>query len=125
MQALVKEFMWKIVLIALIQSVFLALGQVFLKLALAKMGDFVWKWKFFVSQLTNWWWLGCGISFLTASLLWFYILKHFPFSIAYPMSSLSYVMGMLAAIFIFGEQVPLVRWLGILLILLGCVLIAR
>jgi drug/metabolite transporter (DMT)-like permease len=117
--------MWKIVPIALIQSVFLALGQVFLKLALAKMGDFAWKWKFLLSQLTNWWWLGCGLSFLVASLLWFYILKHFPFSIAYPMSSLSYVMGMLAAIFIFGEQVPLVRWLGILLILLGCVLIAR
>lgn len=117
--------MWKIIPIALIQSVFLSLGQVFLKLAMNKMGEFHLSWKMIVSQLTNWWWLGCGLSFLTATVLWMYILKHFPFSIAYPMSSLSYVMGMLAAVFIFGEQVPLARWIGILFILVGCILIAK
>jgi undecaprenyl phosphate-alpha-L-ara4N flippase subunit ArnE len=44
---------------------------------------------------------------------------------AYPMISLSYVFGMLAAIVFFHEEVPLVRWAGVALIMLGCVLIAK
>jgi undecaprenyl phosphate-alpha-L-ara4N flippase subunit ArnE len=32
---------------------------------------------------------------------------------------------MLAAVFIFHESIPLTRWLGVLLIMGGCVLIAR
>jgi undecaprenyl phosphate-alpha-L-ara4N flippase subunit ArnE len=54
-----------------------------------------------------------------------YIIKNFPLSMAYPMVSLSYVMGMLAAILFFHEQIPLVRWIGVFLILSGCVLIAK
>ena len=57
--------------------------------------------------------------------LWMYIIKHFPFSMAYPMVSLSYVMGMFAAIIFFHEQIPLIRWVGVFLILTGCVLIAK
>jgi undecaprenyl phosphate-alpha-L-ara4N flippase subunit ArnE len=44
---------------------------------------------------------------------------------AYPMISLSYVFGMLAAIFIFHESIPAARWIGVFLIMSGCVLIAR
>ena len=44
---------------------------------------------------------------------------------AYPMVSLSYVFGMFAAMLVFHEQVPTVRWLGVLLIMAGCVLIAK
>ena len=54
-----------------------------------------------------------------------YIIKNFPFSMAYPMVSLSYVMGMLAAMAFFHEQIPMVRWIGVFLILSGCVLIAK
>ena len=69
--------------------------------------------------------LACGINFLCSTALWFYIIKHFPLSMAYPMISLSYIFGMFAAIFIFHEQVPLIRWVGVLLIIAGCVLIAK
>ena len=44
---------------------------------------------------------------------------------AYPMVSLSYIFGMFAAILVFHEQVPLIRWAGVLLIMAGCVLIAK
>ena len=46
--------MWRIVPLALLQSVFLAGGQVLLKLALAASGPFKWSWAFFRAQLTNW-----------------------------------------------------------------------
>jgi undecaprenyl phosphate-alpha-L-ara4N flippase subunit ArnE len=44
---------------------------------------------------------------------------------AYPMISLSYVFGMLAAMFIFHETIPLTRWVGVALIILGCIFVAK
>lgn len=117
--------MWKIVPLALLQSVFLCGGQVLLKLGLAQSGPFHWSWSFFRAQLTNWWYLGCGVSFAVATVLWLYILKHFPFSIAYPLSSLSYLFGTLAALFVFHESVNWTQWVGVVLIMAGCALMVK
>jgi drug/metabolite transporter (DMT)-like permease len=115
----------RLLLISVIQSVLLCSGQVLLKFALQRMGEFSWTCRFFANQLTNWWFLGCGICYAAATILWFYIIKSFPFSMAYPMISLSYVLGMFAAILFFHEEVPLIRWAGVLLIITGCFLIAK
>ncbi|MBQ9892054.1 MAG: EamA family transporter [Bacteroidales bacterium] len=117
--------MWKLVPLAIIQSLFLCGGQVFLKLAMLASGPFSWTWKFFGRQLTNWWFLGCGVSFGVATVLWMYILKHYPFGIAYPLSCMSYAFGMIAAILIFKEQVVWTQWLGVFLVMSGCILIAK
>ena len=111
--------------LALLQSLLLTGGQVLLKYALARMLPFGWTRDFWRSVLLNWEFAACGICYAAATILWMYIIKKFPFSMAYPMISLSYVFGMLAAIFLFHEQVPLTRWVGVLLIMGGCVLIAR
>ena len=110
--------------LALLQSALLALGQVFLKFALGRMPPFAWTAAFFTSLLTNWQFALCGISFASAGVLWMYIVKHFPLSMAYPMVSLSYVFGMIAAIVFFHETVDLTKWLGVLLIMAGCILIS-
>jgi drug/metabolite transporter (DMT)-like permease len=75
------------------------------------------KWSFFGRLMINWWLLGTAVSYVSGTILWIYILKKFPLSAAYPMISVSYVFGMLAAIFIFHETVPPVRWIGVFLIL--------
>ena len=111
--------------IALIQSLLLCAGQVLVKLALSRIDRFEWSWRFVSSQLTNWWWLLCGISFVSAGVLWAYILRHYPFSQAYPLSSMAYVFGLLAAWLLFGEAIRPTTCLGILLIMAGCYLVAR
>ena len=111
--------------LAIIQAILLAGGQVLLKLALRAAGSFSWSTGFFASQLTNWWWLACGLSFFGAGVLWMYILRHYPFSQAYPLSSLAYVFGMLAALWIFDERISVTSWIGILLIMAGCYLVSR
>lgn len=83
------------------------------------------KWSFFGRLMINWWLLGTAVNYVSGTILWIYILKKFPLSAAYPMISVSYVFGMLAAIFIFHETVPPVRWIGVFLILSGCFLIAQ
>ena len=115
----------KLILLAIIQSIFLCGGQLFLKLALQAMGPVSRTWSFVFSQLTNWWWLACGAAYGSAAVLWMYILKHYPFSRAYPLISLSYVFGMIAAVLIFHETVPATRWIGVLLIMAGCYFVAQ
>lgn len=117
--------MWRVIFLAITQSMLLAAGQVCLKFALQKMHPFGWTRDFWLSLLLNWQFACCGLFFGAASLLWMYIVKHFPLSVAYPMVSITYIFGMLAAILFFHEQVSVWKWLGIGFIMIGCCLIAK
>ena len=117
--------MWRIIPFALVQSILLAAGQVFLKFAMARMAPFGWTKEFWGSLLVNWQFAACGISFAAASVLWMWMVKQFPLSVVYPMISLSYVFGMIAAIVFFHEDVSAMKWVGVVLIMAGCILIAR
>jgi undecaprenyl phosphate-alpha-L-ara4N flippase subunit ArnE len=104
----------------------LASGQVFFKFAVEKITKFQFSWAYFVnSVLTNWWLLISGICMTLAMVLWGYILKHFEFSVAYPITAFAYIFGVLAAVFIFHETVPITRWIGVALIVLGAFFIAK
>lgn len=111
--------------LAVMQSLLLSSGQVFLKLALERMEPFGWNWQFWGSVLTNWRLAVCGLLCGSGTALWFYIIRHFPFSMAYPMISLSYVFGVIAAMLVFHEEVSVTRWMGVLLIMAGCYFIAK
>lgn len=117
--------MWKIIPYSIVQSILLSGGQVFLKYALMKMPAFGWNRTFWSSLLVNWQFALSGMLFLAGSLLWMQILKVFPFSMAYPMISLSYVFGMIAAMWFFNETVTITKWFGVILIIAGCCLIAK
>lgn len=117
--------MWKILPFAIVQSALLAGGQVFLKLAMANMPPFSWTARFFGKLFVNWQFAACGLSFLGASLLWVYMLRMFPLSVVYPMASLCYVFGMIAALTVFHEDVSTVKWIGVALIMAGCCLIVK
>ncbi len=117
--------MWQVILLALTQSALLACGQVFLKFGLSRMQPFAWTSAFWESALLNWQFALSGILFGASSVLWMYIVKHYPLSVAYPMISLSYVFGLLAAIVFFHETVEMHKWLGVALIIGGCCLIAK
>jgi len=118
--------MIRTVLLTILQCFLLASGQVCFKFAVEKITKFQFSWTYFVnSVLTNWWLLISGICITVAMVLWGYILKHFEFSVAYPITACAYIFGVLAAIFIFQETVPATRWIGVALIVLGAFFIAK
>ncbi len=117
--------MWKLIALSVVQSLLLVTSQIFLKLAMERTGRFSFTWNFFREALLNWQLACSGISIAGATLLWVYILRHFEFSIAYPLISISYVWGILAASLIFHETIPLTRWCGTGLIILGVMLVAH
>lgn len=117
--------MWKIILYSLTQSLVLCGGQVFLKIGLSRMLPFGWNRAFWKSVFLNWQFAVCGVLFASAGLLWMYIVKHWPLSVVYPLVSMSYVFGLIAAFFVFHEQVALAKWIGVAFIVLGCFFVLR
>lgn len=67
-----------------------------------------------------------GLCFFgLSSIFWLVVLSRLPLSLVYPMVSVAYVLVAFASILFFKEQVGLVRWLGIIVIVFGVVLISR
>lgn len=113
----------RLLILCILQSILLAIGQIFLKYATKSMEAFGWNWECVRGILLNIPFALTGISFAVASLLWIYIVKHFPLSQAYPLNSLSYLFGLIAAVLILGEKVSAWGWIGVCLIMVGCMLV--
>jgi len=67
-----------------------------------------------------------GLSlFGFSSIIWLVVLSRLELSFVYPMVSVAYIIVTIASFFLFSEQVTLIRWLGILTICAGVILISR
>ena len=118
--------MWKIIPISLLQSLLLAAGQLVFKLALDKAAPYEGFKKLWGCLKRDWYmWHGCGILLIAATVLWAYILRHFPFSIAYPLSCISFLFGMLAGAWFLGEQLTFNKLLGTAIIMAGAFILAK
>ena len=69
-------------------------------------------------------WVALGISAFHLC-IWTRILRMTDLSLAYPISSLSYPLTMLAGMFIFHEKLSMQVWVGSLFIILGVILISN
>ena len=109
-----------------LQTASLAGGQVLLKLGMQNMPAFQWTWNYILHQVLLNGYLLIGVVLLIgANLYWLWLLKVYPFSVIYPLTSLGFVLGMLAGMLVFGESVSLVQWLGVAVIMAGCFMIAK
>jgi drug/metabolite transporter (DMT)-like permease len=59
------------------------------------------------------------------ALAWIMVLRRMDLSHAYPFLALNFVLIALVSRFVLGEEVPLLRWMGILVICGGILLVAR
>jgi undecaprenyl phosphate-alpha-L-ara4N flippase subunit ArnE len=117
--------MWRGILLVTIQCLFFAGGQIFLKLAMMRMPKFSFSGAFFGSLFTNGPLIASGLCMLTGTLMWMYVLRKFELSVVYPIMGISYIFGLLAAILVFHETVPLSRWIGVALIMAGVAFVAK
>jgi len=116
--------MIRLVILAIIQSIFLAGGQVLLKLAMAGIGEFSWTWSY-IKKILGWQFSLSVVTLLLAGVLYVHMLKNYDFSVAYPITSISYIFGMLGAAFILHETIPFMRWIGVVLIVAGVFFIIK
>lgn len=60
-----------------------------------------------------------------SSVFWLVVLSRLELSLVYPMVSVAYILVAIASWFLFKENVTLMRWLGIFVIVFGVFLISR
>ena len=115
-------------LILLFTSVtFAVIGQLLLKYATTKTGELhltkdtknslikIISNKFII--------LGVG-SYGLSALLWLIVLSKMDLSLAYPLVSSSYILVALASKIFFNEKISKLRWISIIIIMLGVILLS-
>lgn len=112
------------VLLMLLQTATLAFSQVALKLAMANL-KWEWSWSFIWHHvLLNAWMMFAILLMIAANLFWLWMLHKYDFSKVYPLTSLGFIFGILAGLFIFHEHVGFMQWIGVTMVITGCMFIA-
>ena len=117
------------VIILILTAIFLAvIGQILVKKGLNSLGhidfssglfrNYV---KIFLSPAV----LIGTFLYISSAFFWIYSLTKVDLSFAFPFLSLSYVLIILASWLLLGENIPLLRWIGVIVICIGVFLISR
>ncbi|MBQ8099874.1 MAG: EamA family transporter [Paludibacteraceae bacterium] len=118
--------MIRLILTAFIQAASMVGGQMLLKLGMQRIPAFSWTWHCILHDVLLNYWLIIGVILLVGTnLLWLYMLKIYPFSVIYPLTSIGFALGMIGGMLLFGESVVWTQWIGVVLIMGGCYLIVR
>ena len=88
-------------------------------------GAFELSWRYFRTVLTTWQLYVSGLLALSTVVLWAYLLKHNDLSFVYPLLSISYIISLFVGSFIFGETIPLTRWIGVVIVMIGVYFIIK
>jgi len=112
----------KITLLVLFNVLLLTSGQVLWKKGLIQAGGISLQnaWQVIFSPLIL---VGLAL-YVIATVIWFIVLSRADLSYVYPMQSIAYVIGVLAAWLIFSEVIPPTRWIGVLVIITGVALVS-
>lgn len=103
-------------------------GQILMKQGLTNLGGL--KITEILSQrivtvLTEWHVLAGVLLYAGSAILWLTILSKVDVSFAYPLIALGYIVTAILAKFYFNENITLIRWFGILLIIGGVFMVSR
>jgi len=81
--------------------------------------------EFAIRALSSpWLWLGI-VFYLLNFCLWIALLSRVDLSVAFPMSSLTYIIVPILAIIFLREHVSMMRWGGIIMIIIGITLTSK
>jgi drug/metabolite transporter (DMT)-like permease len=108
----------------LINIVLLTAGQTLWKIGLGSVG-FSLSFTGILKLLFNPFVFAGLAVYVAATVLWLYILSRAELSAAYPLQSLCYILAALIGLFVFKEDVSLMKWAGLVLISAGAFFVAR
>lgn len=107
-------------LLIFIPIILAAVGQLILKIGMNKLGAFN-LWRTFTNPTVI-----LGLFFYGASLiLWLMVLSKEKLSFVYPLVAFSYVVTVFMSKVVLKEPVPPLRWVGLFVIIIGILIIAK
>lgn len=111
--------------LVLVSVVLAAAGQLTFKAALNDIGELELSVQMFVDLLTNPTMLLGLVIFGSSMLLWLLALMKADLSFVYPFLSLAYFLVPLGGVVLFGEELTITRVVGVVVIVVGLLVIAR
>lgn len=113
----------------LLAVVFNTVAQLALKSGMNQIGHFTFHYTNIIPiawQVVTCPWIVLGVATYVGSMLvWLLVLSRSSVGIAYPMSSLGYITSAVAAYYFLGEDLSVVRLVGIFVILVGVYIVAK
>ena len=97
---------------------FSAAGQLLLKSGAQYLAGFG-RLEFLLAALRDIHVLSGIVAWIASTLCWLYVLRVAPLSRAYGLTSLTYVLVLMASVYLFGEQVRRLHVVGTVLIVVG------
>jgi len=116
--------------LVIICIIFGAIGQISMKTGMAQIGE-INDFRGFINLntifhiLTNVYVLLGLLLYAVSAFLWLGALSTLDVSFMYPLLSLAYVITAILAFVVLKENITLIRWVGIALVVAGCFLIVR
>jgi len=112
-----------------IDVLFAVTGQVMLKKSVSLQGEVAFSLRslfaFFINLLKDWHFWVALVCYGAAFLLWLIVLSRLKLSLAYPFTSLMYVLVLAASWYFFDERITPSHLIGAGLILAGILFITR
>lgn len=107
-----------------------SIGGILMKIGAKQVGhieihSFSQLFEFLFKLFTNVPSLGGVFLYFLSAVTWSYLLTKLDISLVQPILALTYVLTPILAIFILGDHIPAMRWVGILVIVLGVFIVAR
>lgn len=114
---------YKSIILCLVCSIFLAIGQFLFKMAALRFG-IIGSWKILLHEiLSNYWLLGALFLYACTSALWVYVLRVTPLSLAYAFTAVSYIIVPAVGWIVFKESFSVQVILGMGFVIVGITLI--
>jgi drug/metabolite transporter (DMT)-like permease len=117
-----KSRFWHPYLQLSISVVLTATAQVFLKMGVDTRFDAPW---YALSNLFSPWILAGVLAMVLSLFSWLYALKSVPLVIAFNLAATNHIMVAIGSWIFLGEEISPRRWVGIFLVALGALFIAR
>ena len=121
--------MIRAVLLVLLFSFLIVTGQVLWKLAIDKNGGLINSDSTNIQNILNLllspYMLSGVVIYMCATVFWMYLLGEYEYSFIYPMSSMTFVMSLFFASYVFDEEITLYKIIGVLVIMLGVFIVTK
>ena len=121
--------MMRAILLVLLFSFLIVTGQVLWKLAIDKNGGLINSDSTNIQNIFNLlsspYMLSGVVIYMCATVFWMYLLGEYEYSFIYPMSSMTFVMSLFFASYVFDEEITLFKIIGVLIIMLGVFIVTK
>lgn len=81
--------------------------------------------EWLATVFTNKYVIGGFILYFIPAIIWVWLMTKYPVSFVQPIIALTYIVTPILAMVLLNEQIPSLRWLGILIVVLGVTLVVK